>query len=1046
MSRSLSMLVAISICFLLLPNDGMHAQPDATVKIPLNGHTFTLPAGFTIELAAKAPLVDRPITIALDEQGRLYAADSSGSNENVNIQLKKKPHRIVRLEDKDGDGVYDASTVFADSMMFPEGTMWHRGSLYVAAPPSIWKLTDKDGDGVADDRVEWFQGKTLTGCANDLHGPYLGPDGWIYWCKGAFAEQTYDIEGKKFQTRAAHIFRARPDGSRIEPLITGGMDNPVDCAFLPGGEMFFTSTFIQYPAAGKRDGLLHGVRGGLYGKEHLDVLNPHRWTSPKLMPVMSHLGPAAPSGLTVTESRNLGPEYQHNVFVCEFNLQKVSRHVLTPDGATFRDRASDFVVSDNKDFHPTDVIEDADGSLLIVDTSGWYKLCCPSSQLVKTDVLGAIYRVRRAAIKQTADWRGNKIDWNGVPVQVLGDLLADPRPAVRQRAKEKLRELGDAAIPTLANNLRSQPGGLRALETIWSLAGIDSPAAREAARIGLTSTDPDVRSVAIRTAGQWKDAGAREALVKILREDSPKRADHRDQHRRAAAEALGRIGNAQDAGAILAALAEPHDEVLHHALVFALMEMNVPADTLLKHESKSADVRRAILMVLDSTGEVSRHVNLVISALTDGDRELRATAWWIASRHPEWGQSLAAHLNELLSAELPVQDRDELRDRLAKLARSPAIQTLLAARLIDVKAKLPAKRLALQAMAQANLKDVPAAWMSGLAEAIMTPGLTADAVATARALRLPKSTPRELTAALAHIGGDSLQPRAVRLAALSAWPGEKHPLLDESFAILLQAIDSRELAAERSLAAEALLRSQLDSTRLKRIADALPAASPLELDKLLELFASSKDADVGMRLFDALKDSKLRPFLRADVIERLAKNFGPTFDESATFLLKSIRVDRGEQIARLEDLLKSLPAGNIARGHAVFNGTKASCMACHTIGYVGGKTGPDLTRIGQVRTRRDLLESILFPSASFVRGYEPIVVVMTDGKTHNGLIKSETADEITLTVGPSQDVRLSRSSIEEMQPSRVSVMPAGLDQQISRDELADLLAFLEACR
>ncbi len=57
-------------------------------------------------------------------------------------------------------------------MMFPEGAMWLDGSLYVAAPPSIWKFTDTDGDGVADQRVEWFQGKTLTGCANDLHGPY----------------------------------------------------------------------------------------------------------------------------------------------------------------------------------------------------------------------------------------------------------------------------------------------------------------------------------------------------------------------------------------------------------------------------------------------------------------------------------------------------------------------------------------------------------------------------------------------------------------------------------------------------------------------------------------------------------------------------------------------------------------------------------------------------------------------------------------------------------------------------------------------------------
>src|SRR3954447_3794106 len=180
-------------------------------EVRLNGHTFTLPAGLEVELAAGPPLVERPIVADFDEQGRLYVADSSGSNEKVEEQLRKKPHRIVRLEDTDGDGRFDRRTVFADRMMFPEGTLWYDGSLYVAAPPSIWKLTDTDGDGVADRRVEWFQGKTLTGCANDLHGPYLGPDGWIYWCKGAFAQQIYERPGRSpLVTRASHIFRARP--------------------------------------------------------------------------------------------------------------------------------------------------------------------------------------------------------------------------------------------------------------------------------------------------------------------------------------------------------------------------------------------------------------------------------------------------------------------------------------------------------------------------------------------------------------------------------------------------------------------------------------------------------------------------------------------------------------------------------------------------------------------------------------------------------------------------------------------------------------------
>ena len=113
------------------------------------------------------------------------------------------------------------------------------------------------------------------------------------------------------------------------------------------------------------------------------------------MPALTHLGPAAPSGLTRYASRVFGDGYRDNFFAALFNLQKVTRHALEPSGATFTSRDSDFLVSNSRDFHPTDVLEDADGSLLVLDTGAWYKLCCPTSQLAAPEVLGAIYRVRR---------------------------------------------------------------------------------------------------------------------------------------------------------------------------------------------------------------------------------------------------------------------------------------------------------------------------------------------------------------------------------------------------------------------------------------------------------------------------------------------------------------------------------------------------------------------------------------------------------------------------------------------------------------------------
>jgi putative membrane-bound dehydrogenase-like protein len=305
--------------------------PAATFE--LGEHTFTLPDGFTIERIAGPGLTDRPVHGDFDERGRLYLAESSGSNAPVKQQLEDKPHSVLRLEDSDGDGVFDRRTVFADRMMFPEGVLWHDGSVYVTAPPEIWKLTDTDDDGVADQREVWFDPGTLTGCANDLHGPFLGRDGWIYWCKGAFAGQKLELaEGGTFATRAAHVFRRHPSGGGVEPVMTGGMDNPVEFVMTPEGERFFTSTFMRHPGGGWRDGIGHASYGALFGKIH-DVLDDHPRTGPELNEPMTQLGPAAPAGLCLTESAAFGPAYRGNLSAALFNLHMVTRLILVPEGA-----------------------------------------------------------------------------------------------------------------------------------------------------------------------------------------------------------------------------------------------------------------------------------------------------------------------------------------------------------------------------------------------------------------------------------------------------------------------------------------------------------------------------------------------------------------------------------------------------------------------------------------------------------------------------------------------------------------------------------------
>ena len=521
--------------------------------------TLTVPDGFEVSLVAGPPLVERPITGAFDEQGHLYVPDSSGTNDKVDKQLAEKPHRVLRLEDTDGDGRFDQRIVFADKMMFPEGCLWYRGSVYVSAPPSIWKLTDTDGDGVADQREEWLNLKTLTGCANDLHGPQLGPDGWIYWCKGAFAQQTYEAVGQPtFVTRAAHIFRARLDGTGIEAVLTGGMDNPVSIAFTPGGERILTGTFFVHPGGGHRDGLIHAIYGGVYGKDH-NVLQGHKRTG-DLMPIMTHHGPSASAFVLSYESGAFGAEYRDNLFACLFNLRKVTRHILKPDGATFQTRDEDFLVSDNPDFHPTAVIEDSDGSLLVVDTGGWYKLCCPTSQLWKPDVLGAIYRVRRTGVPKIDDPRGLRLPWNNVTPDDLVQRLGDDRLGVRQRAVDRLARLQSAAVPELDQCVARGTNALARRQAVWALTRIEGDAARAAARKAVADADPSVRQAALHSISVWRDKEALPDLLQMLRGTDA-------SLRRVAAEALGRLGDAKAVPALLAAASVQGDRVLEHSLV-----------------------------------------------------------------------------------------------------------------------------------------------------------------------------------------------------------------------------------------------------------------------------------------------------------------------------------------------------------------------------------------------------------------------------------------------------------------------------------------------
>ncbi|MFI4876456.1 MAG: PVC-type heme-binding CxxCH protein [Blastopirellula sp. JB062] len=712
---------------------GACASTSQTLGADAAASTLQAPAGYTVETAASSDLIAHPLMADFDEQGRLYVAANCGQNLPRAELEKQLPNFIRRLEDVDGDGVFDKATTFVDKLTFPQGCLWHAGSLYVASSGAIWKFTDADDDGVAEQRVKLVGDFGYTGNAADIHGPFLGPEGRLYWCEGRHGHEIKDRQGKLVSKgKAARIFSCRLDGEDVRTYCAGGMDNPVEILFTPSGEMLGTVNLLYAQPRG--DCLVHWQHGGTYPRaDYVEGLKSEFVRTGDLLSEVYNFGHVAVSGLCRLRQSHRPASGDESLLVTQFNTNRVVRVDLQPSGSTFSVRAcEDFLVSPSKDFHPTDVLQDADGSLLVIDTGGWFRIGCPQSESAKPDVRGAIYRIR-----PTAAAVGN----------------AD------------LTTTGDNPISTLQTK-------------IWSLRRTESPDALAEIATYLKHREPAVRQTAARALLDWPRS----------------------------------------------------EETLSHLPALAkLLETGGP------HE------RLAAATVLAQ----------------------------IAGQAPEATPQLLAAL-----------DRDD---------NDPAIRHALILGLI-----------------QGNRRDL-------LSQA----------------------------------------------------------LLDERPSI----------ASAAAIAIEQLRRPQIN------LAD----------QQWLDIPAAS--------------------------------------------LGKPLTAQDREKLLQYET---DLPAGEPTRGERLFRSPKLACDKCHQISGKGGQVGPDLTTIGRSRGRRDLLEAILYPNATFARGFAPYLVMTDEGKLHSGIILGENQDELHLGVDKDKSVRIANDRIEAIRASDVSIMPPDFHQAMSQQELADLIAYLQS--
>jgi putative membrane-bound dehydrogenase-like protein len=997
---------------------------------------ISVPEGFELEVAAEPPLVGHPMMASFDERGRLFIAESAGLNMNNEELEQARPNFIRMLEDTDGDGKFDKSIIFADKLMIPNGTLWLDGSLYVAEPPGIWRMTDTDGDGVADKR-EHIAGKVRSnGMSSTLHGPVLGPTGRLYWCSGQMG-YNLDKDGELPKGRIAPgVFSLKPDGTAHEVFSVGGLANPVEVSFSPEGDVFGTVAILDHPDGARHDALMHWVYGGVYNISANDPCPVKR--TGDFLPPMSHVGQVAPAGNMRYRGTQFGKEYGDNIFWAQFNTHKVLRTTVQREGGTFKSKDEDFLVSDSVDFHATDVFEDADGSLLVIDTGGWFRHGCPTSQIAKPEVQGAIYRIKRKGASKVEDGRGLKLDWEHVATAELVKRLDDPRFMVEDRAIATLAKKGDAAVGALREVLNKGKSVQVQRDAVWALSRINSHKARVALCVGLGSKDASVRQAAACAAGieRIKEAGSH--LIKLVARDA------QPSIRREAATALGRIGDANAVPALLMALKGEKDRFLQHSFIYAVIQINAPNATAKGLTDSDAYTRRGALLSLSQMDKAELTRAQVAPLLSTTDLDLQKAAFEVARKHDDWSTDVGTAMRGWLRQSEPDEDHASfLKTAIINGAENTVIQKTVAEALTGQKTSTPMRLVLLEAIKRPTVKQYPLVWFDAL-EKELQEGNLQTRLATVAVLQ--ERGTKKFDDLLKKLALDEKQPESLRIAMVATLAPRLSPVDEELFNLVRSNLKAGATTTARLTAARTLAGLKLSNEQLQALAATLQKADALVLPTLLRSYARNTNETVGMALVSNLERNPAAANLSADEVARMVKAYPGTVQESARALLQKLGADLEKQQAHLEELSSLIQGGDFSRGKAVFFGKKATCSTCHRISGQGGLVGPNLSHIAGIRTGRDLLESIIYPSASIVQGFRPFNIETIDDQSYTGIIIRQTPEAVWVRGTDLAENKIEMKRVKSMLESNVSIMPQGLGDALSKDELRDLLAYLQALK
>ena len=284
----------------------------------------------------------------------------------------------------------------------------------------------------------------------------------------------------------------------------------------------------------------------------------------------------------------------------------------------------------------------------------------------------------------------------------------------------------------------------------------------------------------------------------------------------------------------------------------------------------------------------------------------------------------------------------------------------------------------------------------------------------------------------------------LRIAAIECLV-RRHPQLDaDTYGLLTDQLSESTDPLLRLAAARTLGTSAPTNEQLVRLAKSMESASTSIQRLLLPVFAKASEPKVGTALAEALERSSAAEALTVAELDKTLKAYPADVRAKAEKLRKKLAArqkGQAEYLAKLTEELGQL-RGNPDAGHELFMSTKVACYTCHRAMGRGGDVGPNLSKIGRIRSKAELLESVVFPSLTIAPEYRLYQVTTKDGRTVTGLIFRETSEALHLRMTDLAEVRIARKDVEEIAPAAVSLMPDGLEKTLSRQQLCDVLEFL----